>query len=195
MHTKEELNTRELGPRLRKWPFPGKILLTMVVLMMALGMSGALAQIIVHDIIPTIYQKEGPREPAPQEMTKPDATRGDLFADAPTKKAETPFYKTDEFIFALKFTHIHIFGMSAIFILMGTAVLFLDMGATRRSWLIGLPFVGIIIDLASVWLKIFVHPAFFWLHIPGGLLFGIIFFLETVLIMQQMWIMPSSERV
>ncbi len=85
--------------------------------------------------------------------------------------------------------------MSAIFILMGAAVLFLDLDATRRSWLIALPFAGIIIDLASVWLKIFVHPAFFWLHIPGGLLFGVIFVLETVLIMWQMWITPSEETV
>ena len=98
-------------------------------------------------------------------------------------------------VFALKFTHIHIFGMSAIFILMGAAVIFLDLDATRRSWLIALPFVGIVIDLASVWLKIFVHPAFFWLHIPGGLLFGIIFIFETALIMWQMWGTQSREIV
>jgi len=195
MHTNKALSTRELGPRLRNWPIPGKILMTMIVVMMAIGMSGALTQIIVHDIIPTLYQKEKPQEPAPQEMTSPDAARGDLFADAPAQKTVKPFYKTDEFIFALKFTHIHIFGMSAIFILMGAAVLFLDLDATRRSWLIALPFAGIIIDLASVWLKIFVHPAFFWLHIPGGLLFGVIFVLETVLIMWQMWITPSEETV
>ena len=154
---------------------------------MAIGMSGALAQIIVHDIIPTIFSNEKTQDSMQQKKTPTASSRGDLFADAPVKKEVIPFYKTDEFIFALKFTHIHIFGMSAIFIIMGATVLFLDMDAIRRSWLIALPFVGIIIDLASVWLKIFVHPAFFWLHIPGGLLFGIIFIFETVLIMCQMW--------
>ncbi len=64
MHTNKALSTREIGPRLRNWPIPGKILLTMIVVMMAIGMSGALAQIIVHDIIPTLYQKEKPQEPA-----------------------------------------------------------------------------------------------------------------------------------
>jgi hypothetical protein len=121
------------------------------------------------------------------EIHKKKFTRGDIFATMPSKKRTKPFYKTDEFIFALKFTHIHIFGMSAVFILMGIIVLFLDLGNRNHILLITLPFVGITIDLASVWLKIFIHPAFFWLHIPGGVLFGVIFAIDTILIMWQMW--------
>ena len=105
----------------------------------------------------------------------------------PSKKKAQPFYKTDEFIFSLKFTHIHIFSMSAIFILMGIIVLFLDLGEKSHILLISLPFIGIIIDHASVWFKIFIHPAFFWLHIPGGMLFGAIFAIDAVLILWQMW--------
>jgi hypothetical protein len=116
-----------------------------------------------------------------------DSGRGDLFGDAPAQKAEIPFYETDELIYALKFTHIHIFGMSAIFILMGVIVLFLDLGVRTRTWLVVLPFIGIIIDLASVWLKIYVHPGFFWLHMPGGGLFGMVFVIEAVVILKQLW--------
>lgn len=36
-----------------------------------------------------------------------------------------------------------------------------------------LPFVGILIDIAAVWLKGYISPAFFWFHIPGGGLFGL----------------------
>ena len=61
---------------------------------------------------------------------------GDLFAETTEiEKEATPFHETDEFIFALKFTHIHLFGMSGIFILMGVIVLFLDTSFRMRTWL------------------------------------------------------------
>ena len=63
-----------------------------------------------------------------------------------------------------------------------------------RTWLIMLPFIGIVIDLASVWMKIFIHPAFFWLHIPGGLLFGVIFAVEVVMMIREMWFSPAAEH-
>ena len=179
----------ELGPRLGNWSLPAKALATMIVLMLAIGMAGALGQIIVHDIIPTFAKTETHvmQEMAP--MPESSSGRGDLFAEAApiAEKSQPAFYKTDEFIFALKFTHIHIFGMSAIFIAMGALVLFLDLRLGLRTWLVVLPFIGILIDLASVWLKIFVHPAFFWLHIPGGLLFGLVFTVDSVFILKQLW--------
>ena len=77
---------------------------------------------------------------------------------------------------------------------MGMLVIFLDLGVKARVWLIVLPFLGIVVDLAAVWLRIFVHPAFFWLHFPGGLLFTSVFAADTVLILWQMWIYrPSSH--
>jgi len=185
----------ELGPRLKEWPLPGKVLVSMIILMMSLGMGGALGQIIVHDIVPTFWGKEAHTAQETGSEENADAARGDLFAE-PTevKKKAAPFHETDEFIFALKFTHIHVFGMSGIFILMGVIVLFLDASIQMRTWLIGLPFIGVVIDLASVWLKIFIHPAFFWLHIPGGLLFGIIFAVEVVMMVREMWFSAAAER-
>lgn len=43
------------------------------------------------------------------------------------------------------------------------------------------------ISPASVWLKLFVDPAFFRLHIAGGGLFGAIFAANAVLMQRQMW--------
>ena len=175
--------------KLAYWPKPAKLLGTMTILMLTIGMAGALGQIIVHDIVPTFW---GENQPAMQMEPQPSAPaeRGDLFAETapiPSEPASKPLHESDEFIFALKFTHIHTFGMSGIFIVMGVLVVFLDLSARIRGWLIVLPFVGIVVDLASVWLKIFISPAFFWLHIPGGMLFGIIFVIESVLILHQMW--------
>ena len=181
------------GPRLRTWPLTGKVCVTMIIVIMSLGLMLAVGQIIVHDIIPT-FQDDGKHlSMSHGESKKHSDTRGDLFSDTPAEKKVTPFYQTDEFIFALKFTHIHIFGMSAIFILMGVLVLFLDVNQKIRIWLIVLPFIGIIIDLTSVWLKLFVDPVFFWLHIPGGALFGIVFSVDAVLILWQMWGNPDIK--
>lgn len=192
---KATLKSSELGPRLRVWPLPGKVLVTMVIVMMSIGLFIAVGQVIVHDIIPTFWNESKHVVSTQGEIDTSSTSRGDLFADAPVKeKAVKPFYQTDEFVFALKFTHIHIFGMSAIFILMGILVLFLDLSITARAWLIVLPFIGIVVDLASVWLKLFVHPSLFWLHIPGGTLFGTVFIIDAVIMLWQMWVKTSENR-
>ena len=175
------------------WPLPAKALVTTVVVMMFLGLFFAGGQIVVHDIIPTFIGESPSASSGHDQVEEPATKRGDLFGGTVNTKEKLPFYKSDEFIFALKFTHIHIFGMSAIFILIGAIVFFLDLSARVRTWLIVLPFFGVIIDLAAVWLKLFVHPAFFWLHIPGGNLFGIIFTLDAYFILVQMW-RGSSTR-
>jgi hypothetical protein len=181
------------GPSLHAWPLTGKVLVTMIIVMMSLGLMVAVGQIIVHDIIPTFQNNAQGSMMHHDESKKHSDMRGNLFSDAPAEKNVTPFYQTDEFIFALKFTHIHIFGMSAIFILIGILVLFLDLSQRIRIWLIVLPFIGIIMDLASVWLKLFVHPFFFWMHIPGGALFGMIFAIDAVLMLWQMWGKPLKN--
>jgi hypothetical protein len=183
-------------PHPGNWPVPAKALVTMAVVMMSLGLLFAGGQVVVHDIIPTLFSGSPMESPGHAQMEEAPSGRGDLFGNAMTTMEKPPFYKSDEFIFALKFTHIHTFGMSAIFILMGAIVFFLNLSTAVRTWLIILPFVGIIIDLAAVWLKLFVHPAFFWLHMPGGILFGIVFTLDVFFILSQMWIgSPVGSKI
>jgi hypothetical protein len=199
----KKLARSEWGQRLCDWPLTGRVLVTTIIVMMSIGLCFAVGQIIVHDIIPTFSTDSKQMVSDHSDMEKKSDMRGDLFKDAPgdlfaddsVEEKTVPFYQTDEFIFALKFTHIHIFGMSAIFILMGMIVLFLDLSIKARVWLIVLPFIGVIIDLASVWLKLFVHPAFFWLHIPGGTLFGVVFAIDTVIMLRQMWADPSAIHI
>ena len=85
--------------------------------------------------------------------------------------------------------------MSSIFIFMGGITLFLNLSAKLRVWLIVLPFVGVLFDIAAVWLKGYVSPAFFWLHILGGNFFVIIFSFVSIRALWEMWVASGSKRV
>jgi hypothetical protein len=188
---------REAGwPKLALIPVPAKALLTMIILTMAIAMLGAFGQIIVHDIIPTFFAEEQTASHSASEMesvTSPGegettSERGDLFASAPLEeKIVEPFYKTEQFVWTLRWTHIHLFGMNMIFIFMGAITLFLDLTGKTRAWLIVLPFVGVLVDIATVWLKGYISPTFFWLHVPGGALFGTIFVFVAFRALKEMW--------
>ena len=153
-------------PALGRWPVPARVLATAIIAMMALGLAVASLQVTVHDIIPTIQKLRAADHTAHAMSHAATAGHSDLFSD--------------------------IFGMSGIFIVMGLLAAFLDKSARLRCWLIALPFAGILIDLLGVWLKLFLHPAFFWLHIPGGLMFSGIFVIESSLMVKEMWFSAPS---
>jgi hypothetical protein len=176
---------------------PAKALVSAIILTLALAMVGALGQIIVHDIIPTFFsssQMEPPSSESMQEKkytedTAVDETRGDLFAEEPAQmEMQKPsILHSEQFVWLLKWTHIHLFGMNMIFIFVGAIALFLDLGIKTRTWLVALPFVGVFIDIAAMWLKIYISPVFFWLHVPGGGLFSLVFFIVIIRAMLEMW--------
>jgi len=180
-------------------PIPAKALTTCVILTLAIAMFGALGQIIVHDIIPTFFSPEAPgkademgghREGMGEPANPPSsAGRGDLFSDLTVKKEPSAeaFYKGEQFVWLLKWTHIHLFGMNMIFIFLGVITFMLDVGSRFRTWLIVLPFLGVLIDVVAMWLKGYVSPVFFWLHIPGGGAFGLVFVYVSLRALWEMW--------
>jgi len=188
-------------------PIPAKALTTCVIVTLAIAMFGALGQIVVHDIIPTFFspeasgttthdmggQGDGMEEPANSPSSE---GRGDLFSDLTVKK-EAPaesFYKGEQFVWLLKWTHIHLFGMNMIFIFLGVITFMLDVGSRFRTWLIVLPFVGVLIDIVAMWLKGYVSPIFFWLHIPGGGAFGFVFVYVSLRALWEMWLKPVQKE-
>ena len=191
MSTNSKKPQKNDWPKLRQFPVPAKALISSVILTIMIAMAGALGQIIVHDIIPTFFDEpeitgqsdmsmEAMSDSGPDTEEASSSTRGDLFADSTVAveiPAESmPFYKTEQFVWTLKWTHIHLFGMNMIFIFMGAIAIFLDVSTRWKTLLVVLPFAGVLIDIATMWLKAFVSPVFFWLHIPGGTLFGFCFF-------------------
>ncbi len=206
MNTKNIENQNPNWPKLKTFPIPAKALVSAVILTMALAMAGAMGQIIVHDIIPTFFsssQMEHRGSKSTQEMEQTDEAaandrgRGDLFAEelAVMEADEPSILHSEQFVWILKWTHIHFFGMNMIFIIMGAITLFLDLGIRTRSWLVVLPFVGVFIDIAAIWLKIYISPVFFWLHIPGGGLFGVVFGFVTIRAMLEMWWVRNNYAV
>jgi hypothetical protein len=183
------------GLTLARLATPAKALVSGLLITLAIGMVGALGQIIVHDIIPTFFSDaaEGADSADAPSAETLRQERGDLFSDmaaAAPPEETAPFYKTEQFVWTLKWTHIHLFGMNMIFILLGGVTLLLDMSLRARSWLIALPFVGVFFDILTMWLKGYISPAFFWLHVPGGLLFGAIFVYVFFRAMAEMWLRP-----
>ncbi|MGD2099144.1 MAG: hypothetical protein PVG35_16320 [Desulfobacterales bacterium] len=179
-------------PTLTQFPLPAKALVSAVILTMAFAMTGALGQIIVHDIIPTFFADQpsghldNSEKPDQHESKKSDPVssgRGDLFAEEPVQvetASKQPLYQTEQFVWTLKWTHIHLFGMNMIFIFMGAITVFLNISIKTRTWLVILPFIGVVVDIAAVWLKGYISPTFFWLHIPGGGLFGSVFAIVSI---------------
>jgi hypothetical protein len=186
---------------------PAKALSTCIIVVMTFGMLGALGQVIVHDIIPTFYSEStsaGMQPMSPghgsqaQNMTDFGKTsnRGDLFSDLPatdTQSKTKPFYQEEQFVWTLKWSHIHLFGMGMIFIFMGVISLLLDAGIKLRTWLIVLPFIGVLIDILAMWLKGFVSPVFFWLHVPGGGVFALVFGYVSIRALSEMWTKPVEN--
>lgn len=191
MGQKTDQDRNQKWPTLARFPLPAKALVSVVILTMAVAMTGALGQIIVHDIIPTFVtdQPSGhldsseTRDQHPsKESHRATSGRGDLFSEAPVRvetSDKKPLYQQEEFVWTLKWAHIHLFGMNMIFIFMGAITLFLDLSIKTRTWLVILPFIGVLVDIAAVWLKGYISPAFFWLHIPGGGLFAIVFLIVS----------------
>lgn len=183
-------------------PTPVKALATCIIVTLAFGMAGALGQIYVHDIVPTFFGKGEKVPHSEMQMGNKDTSampatgRGDLFSDLKVQASEpkkVPLLKNEQFVWTLKWTHIHLFGMNMIFILMGAVTLMLNISKRSRTWLVVLPFVGVMVDILAMWLKGFVSPVFFWLHVPGGCIFGAVFFYVALRALWEMWGQRQSE--
>ena len=181
-------------------PTPYKVLATCIIATLTIGMLGALGQIIVHDIIPTFFSgAETQRDIQHENMEKAPIHptregRGDLFAELSAEDAEKgePIYKSEQFVWTLRWTHIHLFGINMIFIFLGAITALLNARPRVRVWLIALPFLGVLIDVLAMWLKAFVSPVFFWLHIPGGGIFATVFGYVALRALWEMWIKPAN---
>jgi hypothetical protein len=90
-------------------------------------------------------------------------------------------------IFTLvRVSHIHLFGMTFIFFII--SLIFCH--AYLRLWLkhvvIAIPFIAIVLDVAS-WYLTKIHPAFAWVVYITGALMGLAFAFQWLVSMYQMW--------
>ncbi len=99
-------------------------------------------------------------------------------------------------IFTLvRVSHIHLFGLTFIFFIMGTVF---SHAFIRPVWfkctLIGLPFLFIATDISSWYMVKIFHP-FAWLTMTAGALMGLCFAFMWVVSIYQMWFSSTPSAV
>jgi hypothetical protein len=91
-------------------------------------------------------------------------------------------------------SHIHLFGIAFIFMFVGL-IFSLASGVpkTLKSTVIVMPYVFLIVDIASWWLTK-LNPHFAWLVIIGGGAMALSFAFMWTVSMYEMWIMPRRHE-
>ncbi|MBI3610504.1 MAG: hypothetical protein HY204_07370 [Nitrospirae bacterium] len=87
----------------------------------------------------------------------------------------------------IKVSHIHIFGMSFIFILTGGIFVLSEVPVRWRALLVAIPFAAIWIDIGSWWFTK-VEPLFAYTVIIGGVLMGLALAAQILLSLHEMWL-------
>jgi len=95
----------------------------------------------------------------------------------------------------VRVSHIHMFGITFIFFIMG---LIFSHAYVRPVWfkstVIALPFLAIVIDIAS-WYLTKINTAFAWAVIIGGGLMGLSFAIQWLVSMYQIWFYNYAAAV
>jgi hypothetical protein len=87
----------------------------------------------------------------------------------------------------VRVSHIHLFGMSFIFMLTGGIFVLSEVSARWRALVIAIPFLAIWIDIGSWWFTR-IEPLFAYTVIIGGLFMGISMGAQILLPLYEMWL-------
>jgi hypothetical protein len=93
----------------------------------------------------------------------------------------------------VRVSHIHLFGMSFIFMFTSFIFAFSERSWVLRSVLIAIPFVAIWLDIGSWWFTKF-RPLFAYTVIGGGALMGLSLAAQISLSLYEMWVPRRSGR-
>jgi len=87
----------------------------------------------------------------------------------------------------VRVSHIHLFGISIIFYLLGRIFILAEMSVWLKRTIVIIPFAAILIDIGSWWFTKFTSPYFAYTVMAGGAVFGLSFVLQTLVSFYQMW--------
>ncbi len=147
--------------------------------------KGADHDVFKIDIRPIIDQRCVMCHSPASGMTVPDFTVDEnLFERADVDTGIT-------FSTLTRVSHIHLFGISFIFMFVGL-IFSLASGVpkTLKSTAIVMPYIFLIVDIASWWLTK-LSPGFAWLIIIGGGMMALAFGFMWIVSIYEMWIMPK----
>lgn len=83
-------------------------------------------------------------------------------------------------------SHVHLFGISIIFLLTGAIFSMSEMSSLWRTTIISLPFLTIWADIGAWWITKYA-PAFAWVVIIGGGLMGLALGVQIFISLWEMW--------
>jgi hypothetical protein len=92
-----------------------------------------------------------------------------------------------------KVSHIHLFGISIIFLLTGTIFSLSSTPIWLRVSLVVLPYVTIVMDIGSWWATKYFSPIFAYIVIGGGALMGVALASQILISLWEMWINPLKR--
>jgi len=87
-------------------------------------------------------------------------------------------------------SHIHLFGISLIFMVTGVIFALSETPAWLRVTLVVIPYLTIIMDIGSWWLTKYLDPAFAYVVLIGGGAMGLALAAQIVIPLWEMWIDP-----
>lgn len=90
--------------------------------------------------------------------------------------------------------HVHIFGISMLFVLTGVIFSFTSLPEKVKALFVTLPFAAMLFDLGSFWLLRFVSVAFGWLAIISGATMAVSFFLIVGRPLYEMWLQGKLTK-
>lgn len=118
----------------------------------------------------------------------PEATSLPDFTKFEQLKALTAQDEGATFSSLTRVSHIHLFGISFIFMFVGLIFSFAETTPTKYKCLaIGMPYAFLIADILSWWLTKF-HPMFAWLVIIAGMGMAVSFIYMWVIAILEMWL-------
>ncbi|MCS6329531.1 MAG: hypothetical protein H8K06_21020 [Nitrospira sp.] len=86
----------------------------------------------------------------------------------------------------VRVSHVHLFGMSFIFVLTSLIFVFSEIPASVRALLVAIPFLAIWLDIGSWWFTKH-NPIFAYIVIGGGVLMGLSLALQIGVSFYEMW--------
>jgi hypothetical protein len=90
-------------------------------------------------------------------------------------------------------SHIHLFGISLLFLLTGGIFALSEVPAWLRNLLIVTPFAAIWLDIGSWWFTKFAAPLFGYVVVAGGALMGIALAAQIAIALWDMWLAPRPN--
>ncbi len=85
-------------------------------------------------------------------------------------------------------SHIHLFGISLIFIATGTIFALSGTPAWFRAIIVAVPYLTIVLDIGSWWLTKYLSPTFAWTVFGGGAAMGAALALQILIPLWEMWV-------